>query len=241
MEIIKKIAAKSRDSGGQPVPAIAFLGDSVTQGCFEVYLQEGNCQTVFDQEHAYVSYVSKILKTLFPNTPVCIINAGISGDSAAGGEERLERDVLRFRPDLTVVGFCLNDCGRGMDYIGEYGRSMRRIFRKLKENQSEVICMTPNMMNTYVNRDGLKELELIRIAEYSRQIQEEGILDAYVEEEKRAAQECGVFICDTYEKWKRLYRYGADITGLLANSINHPAREMNWLFAYSLVETMFQE
>ena len=109
MEIMKKIAARARDVYGQPVPAIAFLGDSVTQGCFEVFLREGKSQTIFEQEYAYSTYVSEILRTLFPNVPVCVINAGISGDNAASGEVRLERDVLRFRPDLTVVCFGLND------------------------------------------------------------------------------------------------------------------------------------
>ena len=37
MNILKKIRAKQADLFAPPV-AIAFLGDSVTQGCFEVYL-----------------------------------------------------------------------------------------------------------------------------------------------------------------------------------------------------------
>ena len=241
MEIMRKIAAKAQDLYGRPVPAIAFLGDSVTQGCFEIFLQEGNCQTVFEQEHAYSTYVSEILRTLFPNVPVCIINAGISGDSAANGADRLERDVLRFRPDLTVVCFGLNDCVRGPEYAEEYGQSLRCIFRKLLESGSEVIYMTPNMMNTCVDRDHIKEPILIDMAEYCMKMQTEGVVDAYLEQGKQAAEEYGVPVCDVYEKWKTLNRCGADITGLLANRINHPSRKMNWLFAWSLVETMLLE
>jgi hypothetical protein len=33
---------------------------------------------------------------------------------------------------------------------------------------------------------------------------------------------------------------GVDTTELLSNKINHPIREMNWLFAYSLVEEMMK-
>ena len=48
MNILKKIRAKQADLFAPPV-AIAFLGDSVTQGCFEVYLtSEGAVQTVFE-------------------------------------------------------------------------------------------------------------------------------------------------------------------------------------------------
>lgn len=67
-------------------------------------------QTVFEKKFAYHSYVSKILVALFPEMLVNIINAGASGNSARDGPERLERDVLSFNPDLTVVCFGLNDC-----------------------------------------------------------------------------------------------------------------------------------
>lgn len=241
MEIMKKIAARARDVYGQPVPAIAFLGDSVTQGCFEVFLREGKSQTIFEQEYAYSTYVSEILRTLFPNVPVCVINAGISGDNAASGEVRLERDVLRFRPDLTVVCFGLNDCGQGPEYAAAYGQSLENIFRKLQEGGSEVIYMTPNMMNTRMDRDALKEPVLLQLAERCMKIQAEGVLDAYIEEGKRAACRCGVPVCDVYAKWKALHRQGADTTGLLANRMNHPSRKMNWIFAWSLVETMWGE
>ena len=53
MNILKKIRAKQADLFAPPV-AIAFLGDSVTQGCFEVYLtSEGAVQTVFEPESGY--------------------------------------------------------------------------------------------------------------------------------------------------------------------------------------------
>lgn len=51
----------------------------------------------------------------------------------------------------------------------------------------------------------------------------------------------GVPVCDVYARWKSLYSYGADITELLANYINHPIREMNRLSAYLLVETMLRK
>ena len=41
-------------------------------------------------------------------------------------------------------------------------------------------------------------------------------------------------------KWKLLSQNGVDTTALLANGINHPSREMAWMFAYSLLETMMR-
>jgi lysophospholipase L1-like esterase len=38
-----------------------------------------------------------------------VINSGVSGDTAAGALERIDRDVLRFAPDLVIIAFGLND------------------------------------------------------------------------------------------------------------------------------------
>ena len=37
MKIIEKFAAKRKDNWDQPPVRIGFIGDSVTQGCFEIY------------------------------------------------------------------------------------------------------------------------------------------------------------------------------------------------------------
>ena len=51
MKIIDKLNAKQDIYGEKPV-TIAFLGDSVTQGCFECYIKEdGKIETVFDYKN----------------------------------------------------------------------------------------------------------------------------------------------------------------------------------------------
>ena len=67
-----------------------------------------------------------------------------------------------------------------------------------------------------------------------------GVLECYLENARKVCREYGVTLCDCYEKWKLLYENGVDVTELLANKINHPTREMNWLFAVSLVDTMLR-
>ena len=57
---------------------------------------------------------------------------------------------------------------------------------------------------------------------------------------REICKEKGITVCDCYKKWKRLDECGIDVTELMANKINHPSRDMNWLFAYSLVETIFE-
>ena len=240
MNIVKLISEKAKDRPGKKIPTIAFLGDSVTQGCFEIYkLNESSIETYFDKNCAYHNYVAKIFSVLFPEAPINIINAGVSGDKAPGGLERLERDVLSYNPDLTVVCFGLNDCGKGIDV---YTDALRKIFMKLKNAGGEVIFMTPNMMNTSISCHIINgnNPKFIEVASGTLKSQTEGLLDTYIEAGKRVAEECDIVVCDVYKKWKLLAKNGADITELLANKINHPTREMNWLFAYSLVETMMQ-
>ena len=220
-------------------PTIAFIGDSVTQGCFDVYIDgKGGIQTYFEQKYAYHRYVADIIAMLYPDVPVNIINAGLSGDVATHGLERLERDVLCFNPDLTVVCFGLNDCGDGVENIDKYYDALVGIFTNLKEAGSEVIFMTPNMMATYVSCHLSPEFKKITEATVNDQIS--GTLEKYLEKGKEAANKCGVRVCDVYAKWKALYENGVDITELLSNKINHPTHEMNWLFAFSLVEEMMK-
>ena len=239
MKIIEKIANKSKNLMNGDIPTIAFLGDSVTQGCFEVYMPEdNNVETVYDAENAYHHQVAKIFSMLYPNTPINIINAGISGDNARHGYERLKKDVLRFSPDLVVVSFGLNDATNGQDEgIEAYKTALKNIFTDVKNAGSEVIFLTENMMNTYIFY-GMKDKFIKDIAQQTMDTENSGMLKKYFEAAKVTAKECGVAVCDVYSKWRTLAKNGVDTTALLSNDINHPAREMNWLFAYSLVETM---
>ena len=174
-----------------------------------------------------------------PKAAVTIVNAGIAGDNSSGGLARLERDVLSHHPDLTVVCFALNDSNWGLAGLEKYENNLREIFRKLREADSEVIFMTPNMLNTRVLFT-IKEPLLREIAESLAKIQNEGIMDAYVDTARRVAKECGVPVCDVYAKWKKMAAYGTDTTLLLGQGMNHPTRQMHWLFAHSLLETMFE-
>lgn len=241
MRIIQKLARKAQDNWNEPGVTIAFLGDSVTQGCFELYTKaDGSIETYFDKNSAYHSDLAKILTVLYPSVPVNIVNAGVSGGNARHGYERLERDVISRRPDLTVVCFGLNDCGAGPDGLKNYTDSLEKIFRRLQEEQIEIIFLTPNMMCTGVSCH-LERENFRKTAESCSRLENGGVLAAYLEAAKRLCRQYGVPVCDCYEKWQILKRSGADVTELLANRINHPSREMNWLFAVSLVETMMRE
>ena len=240
MHIAQLLSQKSNDLFGAPIPTIAFLGDSVTQGCFEIYVKQGGgIETVFERESAFCACVQKILGVLYPRVTVNVLNAGISGDSAPNGSARLERDVLKHRPDLTVVAYGLNDSGAGMDGVERYGNALRDIFTRLKESGSEVIFMTSNMMNTRLPYTREPQ-EIMAVAQNTMHTQTSGTLAAYFDAARQVADACGVRVCDVYRKWEAMAAAGVDTTALLSNHVNHPTREMNWMAAYSLVECMLQ-
>lgn len=241
MKIMNLIAERQKDLYAGRIPTIAFLGDSVTHGCFELHLGENNrIDPVYDREHVYHRYLMKMLTDLYPNVAINAVNAGINGDGTAGGLTRLEKDVLSYHPDLTVVCFGLNDVHHGVDGVESYRQNLMHIFQKLCASGSEVIFMTSNMMNTYVS-DRLESPFLRGIAQKTMGLQNDGVFDLYFEAARQAANECGAAICDVYAKWKRMYENGVDVTEHLSNYINHPTRSMHWLFANSLLETMMGE
>lgn len=236
LEKIKQKASNNSDFGGV---TIAFLGDSVTQNCFENYKNaDGSCANVFDTRHGYERYFTDILAMLFPSVPVSIIYAGIAGDNARGGAARVERDVLRHAPDLTVVCYGLNDCGDSEKYIERYVNALSQIFDRIRESGSEAIFLTPNMLNTEISPD-FPGRELAEYARATMERQTSGLFDAYIGAAKELCREKDVPVCDCYAIWRAFYDGGVNTTALLSNKINHPTREMHQIFAYELVKTIF--
>jgi len=218
---------------------IAFLGDSVTQGCFECYLTSPTTiETVFDYQSVYSTRIREILNLLFPKVQINIINSGISGDRAVGGVKRLERDVLSYNPDLVIVSYGLNDSGNGIDGIFEYRQALENIFKELKERNIDSIFLTQNFMNTQVSPH-LKDELLINMAKsFSENIQNSDILKKYFEEAKSVCKEYNITVCDLYSVWEKMSSLGVDTTELLANKLNHPIREIHYYMAIKLIEVI---
>ena len=218
---------------------VAFLGDSVTYGAFELYRNGcGEVGGIDDPENGYVSRFMSILKYLYPNVPMKSVNAGISGDHSRNGAKRVAEDVIRHKPDLTVVCYGLNDCGDKVIYAERYANALASIFDQLRDCGSEIVFMTPNMMNTSVS-ESFAFPEYREFALGTMQRQNSGVFDAHIERAKEICREKNVPVCDCYAIWKSLAACGVDTTALLCNRINHPTREMHKVFAYELVKTIF--
>lgn len=239
MKILQKISKKNNNIYQAKPVTIAFLGDSVTQGCFECYFDKNGVQTVFDSKSAYPMRVKEILNTLYPSAQINIINSGISGDNVVNGNNRFERDITPFNPDMVVVAFGLNDSCQGKEKVEQYTKALENIFEKTKSIGAECIFIFQNMMNTRVSAH-LKEEREKELAKHFANIQNDGVLDFYYEAAKAVANECEVPFCDIYGVWKKMYENGVDITELLANKYNHPIRELHYYTAMKVVETIFE-
>lgn len=237
MRFVEVLKRKRENNPGNRTPIIAFLGDSVTQGVFEVYQKDDKMQVVFDSTVAYPEKVKEILALLYPEAPISIVNAGVNGSSALAGYERLKRDVLAFRPDLLVVCFGLNDSNAEFEGIDNYKNALRNIFATAKEGDIETIFMTPNMLN--INSSKVSSGDILeKLADIFAKRQKEGVFDAYIDAAREVCREEHVTLCDCYAIWKRMYECGVDTTNLLSNGLNHPIRKMHELFAWQLVYTI---
>lgn len=110
---------------------------------------------------------------------------------------------------------------------------------KKKEN-TEVIFMTPNLRTDRLS-SALSDQIVCSAAEKVAANEQEGWLEQYISAAKELCRELKIPICDCYRIWKQFKAGGVDVNRLLANKINHPLRELHWLFAYELVKTIFDD
>ena len=239
-KVLEKLIVRNRDNNGYPPATIACLGDSVTQGCFELYLTgEGKIDAVRKTQYSYCTKLGELLRSVFPNAQLNIINAGISGNNTLQGLERLDRDVLRFSPDLVTVCFGLNDCCNGESFIDTYSRNLGEIFDRCLACGADVIFLTPNCMNTRVMYEPCEVIK--NMAKRTCEIQNAGGLSDYLDAAKRECVKRNIGVCDCYAIWDRMAKAGVDVTSLLSNGINHPKPEMHRIFAYELFRMIMGE
>ena len=233
MRLIEKLRQKNENPVGTSPVTIAFLGDSVTQGCFEVYKSgEKSIQTEFRVNEGYHIKLRSLLERCYPAAPINMIHAGISGDNVVSGLKRIDRDVIAYRPDLTIVSFGLNDSCQGIEKLELYRDSLKNVLKKLIDSGSEVIFLTQNLLADKVSYEVPEEFQkmfLDMVGHFDDFL-------SYMETARQVCKELEVPVCDCTHKWLKLKENGVDIVRLLSNRINHPTEEMYWMFAVSLFE-----
>ena len=204
---------------------IVILGDSVSQGALRVS---------FDYEMVYWNLLRKKLNAVRDGVPVNMICSAIAGTTASEGVPRLQAQVLDHHPDLVIVCFGLNDINQPLDI---YLESLKTIFDECRAADTDIIFMTPNMLNTRVADD--TQEQYWEYAHQTADMQNSGKMDEYIYAAIAQAKEMNITVCDCYSKWKELAK-NEDVTLLLVNRINHPIPEMHQLFADSLFELIME-
>lgn len=104
---------------------VVFLGDSLTAGYG------------LPEDQAYPAILDRRLDS--KGTPVRVLNAGVSGDTTAGGLSRLDW-LLKQKPDVLVVALGGNDGLRGLD-LAQSEKNLREIVRRGKESGARVLLL----------------------------------------------------------------------------------------------------
>ncbi len=124
---------------------IVCFGDSLTYG----YLVN----------KGYVDFLKEKLDRLN------FINEGIPGDTALDGLYRLEYSVLKHKPDLTIIEFCVNDAFSGFT-VKEFEENYIKILNKISGKK---VIMIPHMLKEKIDQkivkpyyDKLREIANIR-------------------------------------------------------------------------------
>lgn len=111
---------------GEPAPPrVVFLGDSLTAGYG------------LGEEQAFPALLEE--RFAARGLPIRVVNAGVSGDTSAGGLARLDW-VLAARPDVLVVELGANDGLRGLD-LATTEANLRRIVERARNAGARVLLV----------------------------------------------------------------------------------------------------
>jgi len=249
---IGMISGKGPDEDGleRKNPLIAALGDSVTAGHFESLIPEDPEQAgkyydfirnpgnppkgfsppkaveVVDARESYIEKFRERLIDRYELTSVSVINSGIAGDHLRSMAARLERDVIRYRPDLVLINGSLN-WNPGLGTTEEYRELLRGMVRRLKEEtEADIVLLTPNG-------------DLPNNTPFMKMMEQAGIEPTTGERAKAiraVADEEQVCLADVYAVWEEARARGCPWKEILSNGVNHPGVEGHEVYAEILMK-----
>ncbi|MBI3862280.1 MAG: SGNH/GDSL hydrolase family protein [Planctomycetia bacterium] len=115
---------------------VLFLGDSITE------------------QYQYSSDIELYLTTRFPKWNLFFLNAGIGGDTAAGGNNRFATHVLAEKPTAITINFGMNDGAYGAfdaNRNSTYAKSTDSMLTAAKAAGVRVALVSPNAVDRRVH------------------------------------------------------------------------------------------
>lgn len=223
----QRIRSKIADYRTSGSIVIVGFGDSLTMGA--------TANGVYEPEIVYHAQLKKLLEQRYPRAIFSVINSGIGGDNATKALTRIDRDVVRYQPDLVIVGFGANDLSDDEAVAKQYGNSLRQIVRTLREKtHADIILVPPTYMASHDNgKIPLDQREMLqRLIHY----QNDGIVKKYAGIVKDVGASENVPVADVYSRWEALAASGKDTTAMLVNGLNHPNADGHAIEAQLLME-----
>ncbi len=123
---------------------VMFLGDSITE------------------QYQYSSDIERYLATRFPAWKLSFMNAGIGGDTATGGANRFQQQVLDEKPTIVTINFGMNDGGYGgfdANRNKAYVDNTTKMLTMAKDAGVRAILISPNAVDWRKNKDRALYLE----------------------------------------------------------------------------------
>lgn len=133
---------------------LVMIGDSVTDCERAKPYGEGLFGAI---GRGYVSIVSGLLESTYPERKIRVVNMGNGGNTARDLKERWETDVMDLKPDWVSIMIGVNDVWRQYDspkiveqhvYLEEYKESLEYLVKRTLPNVKGVILMTPYYMES---------------------------------------------------------------------------------------------
>ncbi|MEX1231758.1 MAG: GDSL-type esterase/lipase family protein [Planctomycetaceae bacterium] len=185
---------------------IACLGDSVTG----IYYHTGG-------RRAYPEMIPFALKAADPQIDVTVVNAGISGNTTVNGLDRLERDVLKHKPDLVTVMFTLNDMTRIP--LPDFEANLQEIIERCRDIGAEVVLCTTNGVIDTPGRP------IIKLLDYNVAI-------------KKLGEKLSVPVCDIYAAYEKIKENDPLKFRLLMSDEIHPNMDGHKINAEVICKTL---
>ncbi|MDF2960279.1 MAG: family lipase [Paenibacillus sp.] len=152
---------------------IVMIGDSITDTDRKRPLGEGRNDAT---GKGYVTAVSALLNSVYPELSLRIINMGISGNTVRSLKERWQTDVIDLQPDWLSIMIGINDVWRQYDqsvikethvYLEEYIRTLDELVQSTKPLVKGIILMTPFYIEPNTNDRMRKTMD-----EYGRAVKQ---------------------------------------------------------------------
>lgn len=147
---------------------IIFLGDSITRAG--------------ERPAGYVSIVSDLLQTQFPELNIRCTGAGVSGNKVTDCQKRLEKDVLSKKPTKVLIAIGINDvwhwtkpdpvtkAKRKGTTAKNYEAGLRDLITRIHAAHAKVLLCTPTVIGEDLNKQAPSYQMLDEFSEIARRV-----------------------------------------------------------------------